>query len=253
MTPVKETAGNPSPGGGPDAGEHDAGPPPPRSRTAAFWAFTLIILFLALQPTSRAPLKDEGGYYRMAMDFPTYGLDVYETFDMTSTSLTLITGGYIASVIAGKTLFAARGFVLLLCAVSLLVSYRLLRRLGETRRVLLLFLAVIALNPLFSRYAHTFTTDGIFVSLCLVSLCFYASGLQGNRRTDLLAGSTAAALAIYTRQPAIILPAVPLSLLCLRAMRRKELPDLWAVPILLLPYAAFAPLALFFNVPHGIV
>ena len=251
MTPAEETAGNPSPGFHPDAGKNDAVPPPQRGRAAVFWIFALMVLFLALQPTSRAPLKDEGGYYRMTIDFPAYGLDVYKTFDMTSTSLTLITGCYIATVLGGKTLFVARGFVLLVCVASLLLSYALLRRTGETPRILLLFLGLIALNPLFSRYAHTFTTDGVFTALCLLSLCFYAAGLQGNRRTDLLAGSVTAALAIYTRQPGIILPVVPLALLFLRTVKRKELPDLWAVPILLLPYAAFAPLALFFHSHSG--
>ena len=126
---------------------------------AALGFFIILILFLALQPTSKAPIKDEGGYYRMTGDLPSYGLGVYKAFDMTSTSLTLITGGYVTMIVLGKTLFVARAYVLAVCILCLLISYWLLKNMREEKRILFLFLAVIAVNPLFSRYAHTYATD----------------------------------------------------------------------------------------------
>ena len=79
-----------------------------------------------------------------------------------------------------------------------------------------------------------------------MTLCFYAAGLERGKRSYLLAGSLTASLAIYTRQPGIILPVVPLTGLLLEALWRKKLPPVTIVLILLLPYVAFLPLSLFF-------
>jgi len=211
----------------------------------------LLVLFLALQPTSKAPIKDEGGFYRMSVDLPAYGLGVYEAFDMTSTSLTVLSGGYLSMAVFGKSLPVARGFVLVFCLLCLLGSYPALRRAGAERAAILAFLLAVAVNPLFARYANIFTTDGVFVSLCLLSLACYAVGIQEARRGMLLAGSLFAALAIYTRQPGIVLPAVPMAFLLLQAARRRQLPDWTTGLILILPYLAFLPLALFFYQHSG--
>jgi len=234
-------------------------PTPTASRPAARpfgpVARTLLTLlplaFLLAVPLCKVPIKDEGGYFRIALALPEHGLDVYRRFDMTSTSLTVVGGGYLALLVLGKTLSAARAFVLAASVLGLLGAARLLRRLDAPAWAVALFVAILAVNPLFARYAHIFTTDALFLVFCLLSLLGYAVGLERKDARALLLGALFAALSIYTRQPGLVLPLVPLAVAAGRWLFGKERPGAWVPVCGLLPYAAFLPLALFFHEHSG--
>ena len=212
----------------------------------------LLLVYLAALPSSRAPIKDEGGYYRVAAGFGRYGLGMYEEVDMTSSSLSLVVGAHLLMSVAGRSLPVARAYVLGVCFLGLAMAFWMIRRRGEeTPGAALAFVGIVAVNPLFARYAHTFTTDGVFVAFCLLSLLLYAEGTETMSRGALALGSAAAALAIYTRQPGVVLPVVPLAVYGLQVLR-KQRPLRLDVPLLLaLPYLAFLPLALFFHRHSG--
>ena len=220
-------------------------------RPAPFAVLALLMLYLTLLPTSIAGLKDEWGYYRVALNLPEYGLDLYRRSEMTSTGLALLGGGYLFTAVAGKSLAVARAFVLAVSLAGLLWGYRLLGKLGKTRTASLVFVALLAVNPLFARYAHTFTTDAVFLVFSLLALILYVLGMERDNDRDLALGSVAATLAIYTRQPGIFLPAVPITLAAFRWLARGQPPRLRSLLILILPYLAFLPLSLFFYVHSG--
>ena len=215
------------------------------------WVLLLIFGYLILLPRSLAPIKDEGGYLHMAMNLPQLGFGLYEKYEVTPVTLTLLAGAHLFMVLAGKSVAAARWFVLLVCIGSLAALVHVLRRSGVPRSTATVFVAIIAVNPLMARYAHTFETDGVFTALCLLALVLYAGATELESAGMLLLGSLAATLAIYTRQPGVLLPVAPAAVALLGWLRKGVRPRPATLAILAMPYLAFLPLSIYFHVHSG--
>ena len=117
--------------------------------------------------------------------------------------------GALFGAVFGMSFGALRLSTVVLVAVSAVAVYLLCSEVGGERRACTLATAAYLFNPLSFALSYTFMTDSHFTALLVMSVLFYARGLNTDPpgARAIVAGSGFAALAFLVRPQAVLIPA----------------------------------------------
>lgn len=114
--------------------------------------------------------------------------------------------GYLVSLIFGFSYTVLRCSVACLGLVGLWGLYALLMEVNQDRRLSLLGIAILAVNPLYLHLACTFMTDVPFLTLAILSYLLLIKGTRKESRLALVGGILLACVATLIRQVGLIIP-----------------------------------------------
>jgi len=205
--------------------------------------------FLAVSPRGDFPLNDDWAYaWSVRHLLETGELRISEW--ASAASVVPVYWGALFSKLAGGFSFTAlRISTLVFGVVSPLALCWLLRELYIPRLAAVLAAVVLLANPLFVHLSYTFMSDIFYLSLMLLSLGLYASGIERDSAAALWAGSVVGAAAYLSRQLGITLPLAAVAVLLIR---HRTFPVKAILRAALVPFAVFAIHTWWLREIHGV-
>ncbi len=220
----------------------------------AYWLLMLLVVVSILAvPTPQSFHKDEGGYLLALSHLVSKRFDVL--FEKLTTPTLPVLVLAVPFYWAGEgSLGSIRALTVVLSLVGLIAFFLLVYKEAACEPSLeqaAIASAFVGLNPLFYRYTHVFTGDTGFLAFCLLSLLFYRRYLETHTKTTLCAAVVFSTMAIYTRQFGMILPCVVGLYLLYSSIRYRRALDVGDLVLVLVPWLAFVPLAMYFYMQYG--
>ncbi len=170
------------------------------------WLILLIgmLLIILVGPKGNFPLNDDWRYAYMVRSLWVDGRPALNS-QIAPTMILQAYWGYLFVLLAGYFSFSVlRVSTLVLAVVGLWFFYRLLRK-EAPQQAEWKGMALLALNPVYFVLAFSFMTDVPFLTFCLISIWSYLRFLQTNNRAYRLLGALVALLAVWIRQPGLLL------------------------------------------------
>ncbi len=186
----------------------------------------LLMMVWALQsflidPRGEFPLNDDWMYSQSVLilfrDHRLHFFDWQAAF-----SLTQILWGWLVSCFTGFSMTALRISVVALGGVGILLSYALFREFHKDRSVAFGAALLIAVNPLYLVWSHSFMTDIPFYTLSVASFLLGVRWLKNERLNHWLIFTLCACLASLVRQLAIVIPISMLAAVLIKQGLRKK-------------------------------
>ena len=166
---------------------------------------------------------------------------------------------YVVFLMFGVSEAAARVVPSLFSTVSIAMVFLISRRFFSAR-VGLIAAALVSVNAYYTLFGRNVQTDSIFISLSLISLYFYSLAMNEGGRRCLAVSGMSAGLAVFTKQPALVLIPLAAVMESLRsrgvrkgAYRRLALYAIISL-VLVVPWAfhgAWKEPDIFWNTVHG--
>ncbi len=187
---------------------------------------SLLIAIWALQsflidPRGEFPLNDDWVHSKSVLIF--FRDHRFSFIDwQVSVGFLQILWGWLVSCLVGFSMTALRISVVILGGVSILLSYALFREFHKDRFAAFFAALLIAVNPMFLVWSHSFMTDIPFIALSTASFLFGVRWLKYDRLRDGLFFILCACLAALVRQLAIVIPVSLLAAVLIRQGFRKK-------------------------------
>lgn len=158
---------------------------------------------LLVDPRGDFPLNDDWNFALATWRFADTGEFVFSRFTGMSLKLQVLWGA-LWTVVFGKSFEVLRASSLLLGAMTALLIYALLGRVGTVRPVRILASLALFFQPLFFHHTFTYMTHIPYVFVSLVSLYFFFRGIREERTAYFVAGCVVALAACFIRQTGVV-------------------------------------------------
>lgn len=174
-------------------------------------AFTLLVVFLLMEvianPLGEFALNDDWSYAKSVETLSLEG-----SYDIgywpAMTLISHVLWGFLFTKVFGFSFTVLRVSVITLSFIALLVTEKLVFNLTGNKKTSLYAALLLLVNPLFFSLSNTFMTDATFLAFCVFSLYFYERFFTTDHNKHLLPAFLMSLLALFTRQLAIVFPAV---------------------------------------------
>lgn len=174
-------------------------------------AFTILVVFLLMEivanPVGEFSLNDDWSYAKSVETLSLQG-----TYDIgfwpAMTLISHVLWGFLFTKVFGFSFTVLRLSVTILSFIALLVTEKLVFNLSGNKRTSLFAALLLLVNPLFFSLSNTFMTDASFLAFCVFSLYFYERFFSTDQNKYLFPAFLMSLLALFTRQLAIVIPAV---------------------------------------------
>lgn len=201
----------------------------PRSERwkAIFFPALLMVVWvlqsLLIDPRGEFPLNDDWVYSRPV--FILFREHRFSVIDwQVSVTFLQVLWGWLVSCFTGFSMTALRVSVVFLGGVTVLLSYALFREFHKDRFPAFFAALLIAINPVFLVWSHSFMTDVPFFTLSTAAFLFAVRWLKDDRLSDAILFILCACLSALVRQLAIVIPvAVLAAVLVKRAGGKRSL------------------------------
>lgn len=164
------------------------------------------ILAIALvNPAGNFPLNDDFAFARMVLNMLGQGRLVFDSWPA-MTLLTHVLWGAGFCKLSGFSFVVLRFSTLVLAWVGLVAVFFLGRELGQGRMLSALVAAIVMFSPFYFLLSFSFMTDVPFFTWCVLSTLFYGKALRTGLLLPVLAGTSFALVATFSRQLGLMLP-----------------------------------------------
>lgn len=167
----------------------------------AVWALQSFLI----DPRGEFPLNDDWIYSRSVWIFFRTHQIRFIDWQVAATPVQTLWGGLV-SLFAGFSMTALRLSVVFLGGAGVLLSYALFREFHKDRFPAFFAALLIAVNPIFVVWSHSFMTDVPFATLSVASFLMGVRWLKYGRFSDWSFYLLCACLAALVRQPAMVIP-----------------------------------------------
>lgn len=197
-----------------------------QERKIFLFIFFASLLVMAFFPSPEIPLNDEWMFARSVNNFFETGIIACEGC---TTSGTLLVGmGVFLTEIFSFSFTVFRILVIIFGALSVSISYLLIREVTKSDKYSILASVFLLANPIFFNTAHLFMTDIPFLFFSLLSIYFATRGIKLNDPRQFIFSAITISAAIFLRQIAI---AIPFGILIYFLISNRKM--LRSVPILI--------------------
>ena len=174
-----------------------------------------------IDPRGEFPLSDDWMYSQSVLIF--FRDHRFRFVDwQAAVSIFQILWGWLVSCIAGFSMTALRISVVILGGVSILLSYALFREFHKDRFVAFVAALLIAVNPIYLVWSHSFMTDIPFYTLSVASFLLGVRWLKYDRLGDGVFFILCVCLASLVRQLAIVIPTSLLAAVLIKQGFKKK-------------------------------
>lgn len=166
---------------------------------------TYLLLVLLMLPLRNVVMDDDFAYILTVRNFLNTG--TLKILDWAAVSLVFqAMWGSLFSFIFGYSIRTLIVSNIVIVYLGLIFFYLLLKELRLTNSKATIFTLLMLGIPFVLQYTFSFMTDTFYMSLLIISMYFYISGLRKNSNRKIFVGSLVAAAGFLTRQITAVVP-----------------------------------------------
>lgn len=209
-------------------------------KAIAIILLTTAIIMLLMLPLREQVFSDDFAYAQSVRHLLNTG-DVKVSEFLAPSSILFIIWGSMFSKILGFSFTSLHFSQIIALPILTVFIYKILREVDLTVKRSLIFTLFFLSIPWIIQFTFTFMTNVFFLTLEVISIFFYFSGLKRGEKRKILLGSIFASLAFLIRQIGMILPfAVILAILT------SDRDSSTSVRVRRIIYGVFIPIVVFF-------
>ena len=161
-------------------------------------------LAMLLVPSPDFPVNDEWMFARSIDNYFQHGVLGCE--GCTTSGVLLVSFGIVVTKIAGFSFDALRSVPILFGALSVGITFLLLKEFTKNNRLAVLASLLLLVNPVFYNISHIFMTDIPFLFFTVLSVYFSVKAVKSTDYRFFLLAAAATSAAIFLRQVAVAIP-----------------------------------------------